>query len=110
MASKVSTLAVAVIALVMALTADEGVFALVLNAWSALGASLGPVLMVRLSGRPLSRGVALAMMLSGLATVSFWSSDAVYKLLPGMVIPFVIYSLSPLFFASSSSKVASKTE
>ncbi|MEM9068596.1 MAG: sodium/proline symporter [Myxococcota bacterium] len=91
LASKVATLVVAAVALVFALTADEGVFALVLNAWSALGATLGPVLIVRLAGGRVPRFVALAMMLGGLVVVSVWSSDAVYKLLPGMLVPLAIY-------------------
>lgn len=94
-AAKFATLAVAVLALVIALTATSGVFSLVLVAWSALAASLGPVLVIRLAGKPLPSGVALAMMASGLVTVFAWGhtgwDDLVFKALPGLLVPFVVY-------------------
>jgi sodium/proline symporter len=94
-ASKVATLGVAALALVIALTASSGVFSLVLVAWSVLGASLGPVLLVRMAGRPLPDGLALLMMASGVATVFWWGesawSGAVFKALPGLVVPVLVY-------------------
>ncbi len=94
-ASKLATLAVAGLALVIALTATSGVFSIVMIAWSALGASIGPVLLIRLAGRPLSSALAIVMMLSGLATVVLWGmspyADIVFKALPGMLVPLIIY-------------------
>lgn len=94
-ASKIATLAVAALALVIALTAGEGVFSLVLSAWSALGAAFGPVLLVRLSRSRLPTTVGVAMMLSGAVTVFAWGassySGAVFKLLPGMMVPILLY-------------------
>lgn len=95
-ASKASTTAITLIALALALAADEGVFDLVLGAWSALGASLGPLVLLRIFGRDVSNGLALAMMASGLATVwlwdaSPWSAD-VFKLFPGMAVPMLVYA------------------
>lgn len=101
-ASKAATLGVAALALVIALTATSGVFSLVLIAWSALGASLGPILLVRLANRPLSNGMAIVMMTSGLATVVAWGAspwaDSVFKALPGIAVPLLIYG-SATFFA-----------
>lgn len=95
-ASKVATLAVAALALCIALTATSGVFSLVLVAWSVLGASLGPILLVRLANRPLPAGLATVMMASGIATVLAWEaspwSSAVFKALPGLVVPLLIYA------------------
>jgi sodium/proline symporter len=100
LASKLATLAVGALALGIALFANQGVFALVLMAWSALGASLGPVLVLRLAGRPLARTTAIAMMLAGIATVFAWTelglSGAVFELLPGMAAAFLVYGLAPL--------------
>lgn len=94
-ASKVATLAVAALALAIALGADSGVFALVLVAWSALGAALGPVLIVRLAGWSLPPALAVLMMLVGVGTVVAWGmtpwAGAVFKALPGMLAPLLVY-------------------
>ncbi|MFK8003449.1 MAG: sodium/proline symporter, partial [Polyangiales bacterium] len=73
------------------------VFSLVLVAWSVLGSTLGPILLVRLAKRPLPDWLAFVMMLSGVATVVAWGeseySASVFKALPGMMVPLGIYSL-----------------
>ncbi len=95
-ASKVATLSVTLLALGIALSASEGVFALVLGAWSLLGASLGPILLARLTRLPLPTPLALAMMGSGLLTVVVWGytpwSGDVFKLLPGLAVPLSIWA------------------
>jgi sodium/proline symporter len=95
-ASKLATLATTTFALWIALAADEGVFVLVLGAWSALGASLGPILLLRLAGAPLPAPLALAMMAAGLASVTLWDrsplADDVFGLLPGLLVPFALYA------------------
>lgn len=95
-ASKVATLGVAALSLLIALTATSGVFALVLIAWSALGATLGPVLIVRLAGWPLRNRTALLMMATGLVTVVAWGASpwagSVFKVMPGMLAPLLLYA------------------
>jgi len=97
-ASKVATLLVAALALTIALAATESVFALVLVAWSAMGATLGPILILRLYGRRPSTAVSLAMMASGLATVFLWIRKQlegdVFELLPGLIAPVIVYLLT----------------
>lgn len=97
-AGKIATLVVAGLALVIALTATSGVFSLVLVAWSVLGSTLGPILLVRLAKRPLPDWLAFVMMLSGLITVVAWGespySASVFKALPGMLVPLALYGLA----------------
>jgi sodium/proline symporter len=97
-ASKFATLAVAGLALVIALTATQGVFSLVLVAWSVLGASLGPILLVRLARLPLPSWLGLTMMATGIVTVFLWGAspwaDAVFKALPGLMAPLLLYMLA----------------
>ncbi len=99
-ASKVATLAVAALALVIALSASEGVFALVLMAWSVLGASIGPLLVLRVFGRIPSASVAVSMMIAGFSAVVFWGASDfggdVFKLMPGMIVPFAVYAVAAL--------------
>jgi sodium/proline symporter len=100
-ASKAATLAVAVLASLAALYANEGVFELVLGAWSALGAALGPLLVVRIFGLPISQRRALAMMALGLFVELSWThaslSDSVFELLPGLAAPMLLYIVLELF-------------
>lgn len=96
MASKLATLAVATLALLIALYAGQSVFSLVLGAWSALGAAFGPLLVVRLFRGAVPTWLALAMMATGLVTVYAWTaaglSGAVFELLPGMLAPLLLYA------------------
>lgn len=95
-ASKLATLGVTGFALWVALTAGDGVFQLVLAAWSALGATLGPLLLLRVTGRSVPSAWALPMMGAGLATVLLWGrlpwADVTFKLLPGLVVPLLVYA------------------
>ncbi len=96
-ASKAATLLVASLSLTIALLADQNVFGLVLGAWSALGASLGPLLLIRLWGLPLRPPWALAMIACGFATELAWVgaglSDQVFELLPGIAAPLLLYAI-----------------
>jgi len=107
MASKMATLAVAGVALAIALFAPQGVFSLVLVAWAGLGACLGPVLVVRLTGKPLHEFVALAMMGSALLVVVFWGDTpwggSVYKILPAMLVAFGVYFVGTLLTKATTS-------
>lgn len=100
-ASKAGTLFVAGLALAIALFAGQGVFALVLIAWSVMGAGLGPVLILRVWRQPLSTTTALSMMAAGVLTVILWNASgldgAVFKLLPGMTAAFAVYVVSILW-------------
>lgn len=97
-ASKLATLAVTALALAVALFAGQGVFALVLIAWSALGAGLGPALILRLFHVPLSSLTAVLMMTAGIGTVIAWNfvgyDAAIFKLLPGMAASFSVWIVS----------------
>ncbi|WP_404364219.1 sodium/proline symporter [Marinobacter sp.] len=97
-ASKVATISVAVLALTIALYAPEGVFGLVLIAWSALAASLGSVLLLRIFHLPFSTRTAVTMMIAGFGTVVAWHvspfNDDIFKLLPGLAAAFGVYGLS----------------
>ncbi|MCB9732584.1 MAG: sodium/proline symporter [Deltaproteobacteria bacterium] len=96
--AKVATLAVAVIALLVALFGGRGVFELVLMSWSALGAALGPLVVLRAFGVVVAGPVALAMMAAGLVTVIAWLSaglsGAIFELLPGMAAPFLVFAVA----------------
>mgnify|MGYP002039418760 CR=1 FL=1 len=105
-ASKVATLSVAILALIIALVADAGVFSIVLMAWSILGAAFGPILIVRLAGWRLPAGLALVMMAVGVGTVVLWGASPwagdVFKALPGLLAPMVVYGACAPFLRRPS--------
>ncbi len=75
---------------------QSGVFQLVVLAWAALAAGLGPALVLRALDRELPSAVAAATMLAGLAGVLGWRyglgwSGAIYDVLPGMASGFALY-------------------
>ena len=97
-ASKLATFGVTALALAIALLAPEGVFGLVIIAWSAMGASLGPVLVLRLFNMPLPSSTALAMMVVALTVVTLWHfsgyDDALLKIVPGTLAAFLVYGIA----------------
>lgn len=96
-ASKLATLAVTALALIIALFAGQGVFSLVLIAWSALGAGFGPALLLRLFGVRLSSLTITLMMAAGIAAVIWWRTIGyngdVFELLPGMTASFLMWPI-----------------
>ena len=78
--------------------APSSVFQLVIVSWSALGAGLGPLMLVRLFLKPPPAGVAVAMMLVGCAVSIFWGLGLgwtmdLYELLPAMLAGAGVYGL-----------------
>ncbi|MCA9033853.1 MAG: sodium/proline symporter [Planctomycetaceae bacterium] len=101
-ASKLSTVAVTLLALTVALFAGQGVFSLVLIAWSALGAGLGPALLLRLFRVPIASGTFTLMMFAGVITVIVWNMAGydgdIFKLMPGMIAAFAAYPVGRAVF------------
>jgi sodium/proline symporter len=100
LASKIATLSVTSLALSVALFAGQGVFSLVLIAWSALGAGLGPALLLRLFRVNLSSLTITLMMTGGVGAVVAWNTIGydgdVFKILPGMIVSFLMWPLGEL--------------
>ena len=98
LASKLGTFVVTGFALWVALYAPEGVFGLVLVAWSALGASLGSVLLLRLFHQPIPTATAITMMAAAIVVVALWHLSAyddqdIFKILPGFAAAYMIYGI-----------------
>jgi len=98
LAGKVATFVVTAMSLGIALFAPEGVFGLVLIAWSAMGAGLGPILMVRVFKLPLHTATAMTMMFVAIVTVVGWHwsglDDEVFKAFPGFVAAGLVYAIA----------------
>ena len=86
--SRWATLAIGVVALVLAWRVDTFVYTLVLYAWAGLGAAFGPPLLLSLWWRGTSRDGVLAGFITGTVVVIAWYNipgltDHVYEMIPG---------------------------
>jgi sodium/proline symporter len=98
--SRLATLAIGIVAFLLAWRADQMVYSLVLYAWAGLGAAFGPPLLLSLWWKKTSRAGVLAGLLTGTITVLIWYNvpilkNSLYELIPG----FMISMLSVLIFS-----------
>ena len=94
---RLSVLAVAMVAIMLAYDRDSSILSLVSNAWAGFGAAFGPLVIFSLYWQRMTFAGALSGIISGAATVLFWIyapvldngatlSSLVYEILPGVVI------------------------
>ena len=84
---RATVLAVALLAIWIARDPDSRVLGLVAYAWAGFGAAFGPVVVLSLFWKRMTRNGALAGMVVGAATVIAWkqSGSALYEILPGFI-------------------------
>ena len=105
---RLSVLAVAVVAGLLALDKNSSILSLVSNAWAGFGAAFGPLVIFSLYWRKMTKNAAIAGMISGAGTVLIWIyapitingqslSSVMYEIVPGFIISsLVIYLVSTL--------------
>ncbi|MEZ6029859.1 MAG: sodium/proline symporter [Hyphomonadaceae bacterium] len=88
-----ATAGVTLVALAVALSGTQSVFALVILAWSTLACAFGPLIVLLALRRSVTQPTAVAMMVAGVGIALWWRSmgwqDMVYEGLPGMVAPLI---------------------
>ncbi len=103
--SRITLVAITVIAILIALDEDSIIFNIVSFAWAGFGATFGPLMLFSLFWKRINRAGAIAGMVSGAAMVFFWK--LVLNPTFGAKIPaFTIYELLPAFIFSSICIVA----
>ncbi|KMJ44324.1 proline:sodium symporter PutP [Xenorhabdus khoisanae] len=96
---RMMVLLVAIIAIVIATNPNNRVLALVSNAWAGFGAAFGPVVLISVLWKRMTRNGALAGMLVGAITVLVWMEFrwfSLYEIIPGFIfasIAIVVVSL-----------------
>lgn len=90
-----AVLLIALIAILISLDKDARVLSLVSNAWAGFGSAFGPVIVISLLWKGMTRNGALAGMLTGAITVIFWigykssmgewAADT-YEMIPGVIL------------------------
>ncbi|MYB38500.1 MAG: sodium/proline symporter [Gammaproteobacteria bacterium] len=89
--SRIYVVLVGIVAVLLALFLPETIFARVLFAWNALGATFGPLVMRRLLGRPINPTMAPVAMAAGFAlTVLFYSLPDTPGDVAERALPFVV--------------------
>ncbi len=94
--SRITLLAIAVIAILIALDEDSIIFNIVSFAWAGFGATFGPLMLFSLFFKRTTRAGAIAGMVSGAAMVFIWK--LLISKIGGV---FAIYELLPAFIVSS---------
>ena len=94
---RLSVLAVAVVAVLLARDRSASILSLVSNAWAGFGAAFGPIILLSLFWKRLTRTGALAGMMTGALTVLLWVygplgidgrklSEVLYEIVPGFIL------------------------
>ena len=94
--SRITLLAIAVVAALIALDEDSVIFTIVSFAWAGFGATFGPIMLFSLFWKRTNRAGAVAGMVGGALMVFFWK--LVIRPLGGV---FNIYELLPAFIFSA---------
>ncbi|OKP02428.1 sodium/proline symporter PutP [Xenorhabdus eapokensis] len=85
---RMMVLLVAIIAIALATNPNNKVLALVSNAWAGFGAAFGPVVLISVLWKRMTRNGALAGMLVGAITVLVWMEFrwfSLYEIIPGFI-------------------------
>jgi sodium/proline symporter len=101
---RLAVVAIALLALFLASDPDSKVLDLVAYAWAGFGAAFGPVILISLYWRGMSRSGAIAGVLTGGITVIVWKQLSggifdVYEIVPG-----VLFSATAIFTANAFSR------
>lgn len=112
---RLSVILVALVAIYLAQDRNSSILSIVSNAWAGFGAAFGPVVLISLFWKKMTRLSAISGMFTGTATVLFWIyspitlhgqtlSQLIYEIVPG----FIVCSAT-IFVVSNLSKQQDKT-
>lgn len=99
--NKIVTVIIVLFSFLIALYAHENVFNLVIIAWSVLGASFGPLLIIYVLNQRPSQMLAVLILLSGFLTTIVWIATGLnaitLEIFPGMLAGLFVAGLAKLF-------------
>ena len=98
---RISVLAVSLVAIALAFDRSSTILSLVSNAWAGFGAAFGPLILLSLFWRGMTRSAALAGMITGAVTVLVWiyapfqiggmaPSAVMYEMVPGFALSLIV--------------------
>ncbi len=99
--AKSITASVLGVAMFIALTGTESVFALVLDAWGLLGSAFAPLVIIHAAGQRVSQPLAISMVIGGVGAFLLWQQSGlgndIYSVAPGMLAGIIVYLLGKRF-------------
>tara|TARA_R110002111_G_scaffold107734_4_gene166217 strand:- start:22251 stop:23654 length:1404 start_codon:yes stop_codon:yes gene_type:complete len=103
-AAKLTTASVLSIAVIIALTGAESVFALVLDAWGLLGSAFTPLVLLLALGKRVHQTLAISMIVVGVASFLLWQQlgfgGLIYTVAPGILAGLLTYFVGRFWFPS----------
>ncbi|MBO8157220.1 MAG: sodium/proline symporter PutP [Bacillaceae bacterium] len=113
--ARVSVLVIALIAIFMAYDPNSSVFGLVSYAWAGFGAAFGPIVILSLFWKGITRNGAIAGMIVGAVTVVVWHNLSgglfdLYEIFPGFVLNFIVAVLVSMTGEGPSQEIQDEFE
>ncbi len=111
--SRITLLAIAAVAMLIALDENSVIFQIVSFAWAGFGATFGPIMLFSLFWKRTTRAGAVAGMVSGAAMVFVWKllisklggAFAIYELLPAFIFSCICIVVVSLLTAKPSKEI-----
>ena len=100
---RISVILVSLVAILLAYDPDNSILGLVANAWAGFGAAFGPIVILSLTWKRMTRNGALAGMVLGAATVLFWIYAPVLE--GGAALTTIIYEMVPGFLLCGAAAI-----
>ncbi|MBO8165157.1 MAG: sodium/proline symporter PutP [Brevibacillus sp.] len=112
---RLSVLLVALAALLISYNKNDTILSLVGYAWAGFGASFGPVILLSLYWKRMTKWGALAGMLAGASTVIIWTrfdvlKDLLYEMIPGFAVSLLAIVIVSLLTAKPAEKLQQQFE
>ncbi|GBL05843.1 sodium/proline symporter PutP [Glaciecola sp. KUL10] len=114
---RLSVVAVAFAAILLASDSNSSILSLVSNAWAGFGAAFGPLILFSLLWKNMSKKAAIGGIVSGALTVLIWIyaplgadgsslSAVIYEIIPGFIISSAVIIVLTKLFPEKDPKVA----
>ena len=89
--SRLSVVIVSLVAIVIAWDDESVILSIVANAWAGFGAAFGPLVVMSLHWKGMTRSGAIAAIIGGAATVIIWIAagtfgTGLYEIIPGVIV------------------------
>ena len=118
MVSRITLLAIAIVAALIAFNENSIIFQVVSFAWAGFGATFGPLMLFSLFWKRVNRIGAIAGMVSGGAMVFVWKLlisrfggvFAIYELLPAFIVSSIVIVVVSLLTAPPSKEIEADFE
>jgi sodium/proline symporter len=113
--SRVTVLVIAIIAVFIAMDRNSSIFGMVSYAWAGFGATFGPLILLSLFWKGITRNGALVGLISGGVTVIVWKQlhggiFNLYEIVPGFVVCFLAAVLVSLLDTPNNPEVEAEYE